>query len=129
MKKTLSIVLAICFCCALALPVYASCKPYAAIESVSPRWTNINYTYCDADIIDGYICIGAELSSHSDMSLKITAKISADGLTTRTFTETGTGDYISLYEEVPAVENKIYTVEFTYKAGTETHTETVRVYT
>ncbi|MBR6736132.1 MAG: hypothetical protein IKL92_04640 [Oscillospiraceae bacterium] len=63
------------------------------------------------------------------MSLKITVKVSADGLTTRTFTETGTGDYISLYEEVPAVADKTYTVTFTYKAGTETHTETVRVYT
>lgn len=129
MKKTLSVILAVCFCCALALPAYASCEPYVLSESISPRWTNINYASCDADVIDGYLCVGAELSSHSVMDLKITIKISAEGLTTRTFTATGTDDYIDLYREIVAVEDTIYTVAFTYKAGTETHTETVRVYT
>jgi len=128
MKKTLSVILAVCLCCALALPVSASCGTYVIENTVSPRFTNINYASCDADVIDGYLCVDATLSSHSDMSLKITVKISAPGLTTRTFTETGTGDYISLYEEIPAVEYTQYTVEFTYKAGTETHTETIRLY-
>lgn len=128
MKKTLSVILAVCFCFALALPAYASGEPYAIREPVSPRWTNINYISRDAEVIDGYLCVDAGLSSHYDMDLKITVKISAPGLTTRTFTETGTGDYISLYEEIPAVEYTQYTVQFTYKAGTETHTETIRLY-
>lgn len=128
MKKTLSVILAVCFCCSLALPVYASCEPYALSESVSPRFTNINYASRDAQVIDGYLCVDAELSSHSVMDLKITIKISSPGLTTRTFTATATDDYVDLYREIPAVEDAYYTVVFTYKAGTETHTETVRLY-
>ena len=90
-------------------------------------FNNINSITYDADIIDDYLCIDADMSSHSSMSLRITARVSAPGLTTQTFNASKTGTYLSLYEEIPAVEGKTYTIVLTFNAGGETHTETIRV--
>lgn len=128
MKKTLSIFLAVCLCCALAIPAAASCGTYTTKDTVSPRrWDNISSATCAADIIDGYLCIDATMRTYDVMSLRITFTVSAPGITTKTFTTSKTDDYISLYEEIPAVANKTYTVAITYEAGTESHTETIRV--
>ena len=128
MKKAISVLLIVCLCCALALPAAASCGISDTNSTVSPRrWTNISAASCDAEIIDGYLCIDADMDTYEVMSLRITFTVSAPGLSTRTFTASETDDYISLYEEIPAVEGKTYTIAITYKAGTETHTETLRV--
>ncbi len=127
MKKTLSVFLAVCLCCALTIPAAASCGTYAIKEPASPLWTNINSATCAADIIDGYLCIDATMQTYSVMSLKITFTVSAPGISTRTYSTTATDDYLSFYKEIPADEDLTYTVVITYKAGTETHTETLRV--
>lgn len=126
MKKFVSILLAVCLCCALTVPAAAYSDPTSK-DTIQPRFQNINVASCSADIIDGYLCFDAELQAHSSMSLRITARVSAPGLTTQTFNASKTGTYLSLYEEIPAVDNKTYTITFTYNAGGETHTESIRV--
>jgi|GEM_PF-6552958 len=128
MKKTLSVFLAICLCCALTIPVAASCGTYDTKDTVSPRrWNNISSATCGADIIDGYLCIDAAMRTYDVMSLKITFTVSAPGVTTKTYSTTDTDDYLSFYKEIPAVAGKTYTIAITYKAGTESHTETIQV--
>ena len=127
MKKFVSVILAICLCCAWTVPAAASSDTYAIKDPSSPLWNNLNYATCTADIIDGYLCIDAELQSYSSMLLRITARVSAPGMTTETFTASKTGTYLSFYEEMPADEDLTYTITFTYNAGGETHTESIRV--
>jgi len=126
MKKFVSVILAVCLCCALTIPVSAS-SVSTEKNPVPKRFQNINMATYAADIIDGYLCMDAELQSHSSMALKITVRVSAPGMTARTFTESGTGTYLSFYEEMPADEDVTYTLTFTYNAGGEIHNEIIRV--
>ena len=128
MKKALSVFLVVCLCYALTIPAAASCGTYTTKDTVSSRrWDNISSATCAADIIDGYLCIDATMRTYEVMSLKITFTISAPGITTRTYSTTDTDDYLSFYKEIPAVEGKTYTIAITDKAGSESHTETLRV--
>ena len=126
MKKFVSIILAVCLCCALTVPAAAYSDPTSK-DTIQPRFQNINAATYAADIIDGYLCFDAQLQSHSSMALKITVRVSAPGMTARTFTESGTGTYISLYEEILADEDVTYTLTFTYNAGGEIHNEIISV--